>query len=129
MPDPLSAAHQDSNRSENLVIPAKAEELTFPVLRRACQPFPVAGEQDETMAARCRGCVHGPFTWKRSALGTAADPSEPAISHFCLDKRALNLIVLMPIQHRKRRSFALVLKCEASTLTSVSLSLSEIILH
>ena len=30
-------------------------------------------------------------------LGTVADPSEPAISHFCLDKRALNLIVLMPV--------------------------------
>lgn len=29
-------------------------------------------------------------------LGTVADPSQ-AISHFCRDKRALNLIVLMPV--------------------------------
>ncbi|KOX71237.1 hypothetical protein WN51_03471 [Melipona quadrifasciata] len=78
--------------SNTLVPSTKGPE--FPLF--TSKSFKSGEEQGETMAARCRGCVHGPFTWKRSVLGTAADPSEPAIFHFCLDKRALNLIVLMP---------------------------------
>lgn len=43
-----------------------------------------------------RGCVDGPFTWKYGAQ-ESGDP-RVAISHFSPgDKRALNLIVLMPV--------------------------------